>query len=162
MRACDTFQSFPSIILVLAIVNLVGPLGVEHHPGHWRPGVGLGGPAGVQRHSQRQKAEYVEASRVLGATDRDILFRTILPNVVSPVWAALPPEGGAGHPVGVQPELSGGWACAHRRPPGEHGPVRHGAGEPHHPSLGVDPAGAVHCGHRAGPAAGGGRGCGGP
>ena len=25
MRACDTFQSFPSIILVLAIVNLVGP-----------------------------------------------------------------------------------------------------------------------------------------
>ena len=33
---------------------------------------------------------YVEASRALGATDRAILFRTILPNVIAPVWAALP------------------------------------------------------------------------
>ena len=45
MRACDTFQSFPSILLVLAMVTLLGP-GVEHHPGHRRPGLGLGGSAG--------------------------------------------------------------------------------------------------------------------
>ena len=34
--------------------------------------------------------EYVEAARALGATDGDILLRTILPNVVAPVWASLP------------------------------------------------------------------------
>ena len=107
MRACDTFQSFPSIILVLAIVNLVGP-------SVWNIILVIGGLgwASVARlvysgTLSAKKAEYVEASRVLGATDRDILFRTILPNVVSPVWRRRP-EGGAGHPVGVQPELSGG------------------------------------------------------
>ena len=90
MRACDTFQSFPSIILVLAIVNLVGP-------SVWNIILVIGGLgwASVARlvysgTLSAKKAEYVEASRVLGATDRDILFRTILPNVVSPVWAALP------------------------------------------------------------------------
>ena len=90
MRACDTFRSFPSIILVLAIVNLVGP-------SVWNIILVIGGLgwASVARlvysgTLSAKKAEYVEASRVLGATDRDILFRTILPNVVSPVWAALP------------------------------------------------------------------------
>ena len=90
LRACDTFQSFPSIILVLAIVNLVGP-------SVWNIILVIGGLgwASVARlvysgTLSAKKAEYVEASRVLGATDRDILFRTILPNVVSPVWAALP------------------------------------------------------------------------
>ena len=37
-----------------------------------------------------KEKEYVEASRALGASDKDILLRTILPNVVAPVWAALP------------------------------------------------------------------------
>ena len=73
MRACDTFQSFPSIILV------IGGLG-------WASVARLVYSGTLSA----KKAEYVEASRVLGATDRDILFRTILPNVVSPVWAALP------------------------------------------------------------------------
>lgn len=90
MRACDTFQSFPSILLVLAHGDPAGALGVEHHPGHRRLGLGLGGRLVYSGTLSAKKAEYVEASRALGATDREILFRTILPNVVAPVWASLP------------------------------------------------------------------------
>lgn len=90
MRACDTFQSFPSIILVLAMVSLLGP-------SVWNIILVIGGLgwASVARlvygnTLSAKKAEYVEASRVLGAGDGAILFRTILPNVVAPVWAVLP------------------------------------------------------------------------
>ena len=90
MRACDTFQSFPSILLVLAMVTLLGP-------SVWNIILVIGGVgwASVARlvysgTLSAKKAEYVEASRALGATDREILFRTILPNVVAPVWASLP------------------------------------------------------------------------
>ena len=67
MRACDTFQSFPSIILVLAIVNLVGA-------SVWNIILVIGGLgwASVARlvysgTLSTKKAEYVEASRALGA-----------------------------------------------------------------------------------------------
>ena len=90
MRACDTFQSFPSIILVLAMVSLLGP-------SVWNIILVIGGLgwASVARlvygnTLSAKKAEYVEASRALGAGDSAILFRTILPNVVAPVWAVLP------------------------------------------------------------------------
>ena len=89
-RACDTFQSFPSIILVLAMVSLLGP-------SVWNIILVIGGLgwASVARlvygnTLSAKQAEYVEASRALGASDSAILFRTILPNVVSPVWAVLP------------------------------------------------------------------------
>lgn len=90
MRACDTFQSFPSIILVLAMVSLLGP-------SVWNIifVIGVLGWASVARlvysgTLSAKQAEYVEASRALGASDGAILFRTILPNVVAPVWATLP------------------------------------------------------------------------
>ena len=90
MRACDTFQSFPSIILVLAMVSLLGP-------SVWNIILVIGGLgwASVARlvygnTLSAKKAEYVEVSRALGAGDGAILFRTILPNVVAPVWAVLP------------------------------------------------------------------------
>lgn len=90
MRACDTFQSFPSIILVLAMVSLLGP-------SVWNIifVIGVLGWASVARlvysgTLSAKQAEYVEASRALGASDVAILFRTILPNVVAPVWATLP------------------------------------------------------------------------
>ncbi|MFR4758473.1 MAG: ABC transporter permease [Evtepia gabavorous] len=86
----DTFQSSPSILLVLAMVTLLGP-------SVWNIILVIGGLgwASVARlvysgTLSAKKAEYVEASRALGATDREILFRTILPNVVAPVWASLP------------------------------------------------------------------------
>ena len=90
MRACDTFQSFPSLILVLCLVSLLGPsvwniILVQGVLG-WSSMARLvyGSTLSVK------KKEYVEASRALGATDRAILFRTILPNVIAPVWAAFP------------------------------------------------------------------------
>lgn len=90
MRACDTFQSFPSIILVLCLVSLLGP-------SVWNIILVMGvlGWSSVARLvygstlSVKEK-EYVEASRALGASDAAILFRTILPNVIAPVWATLP------------------------------------------------------------------------
>ena len=90
MRACDTFQAFPSMILVLCLVSLLGP-------SVWNIILvqGVLGWSSVARLvygstlSVKEK-EYVEASRALGATDRAILFRTILPNVIAPVWAAFP------------------------------------------------------------------------
>lgn len=90
MRACDTFQSFPSILLVLAMVSLLGP-------SVWNIILVIGGLgwASVARlvYSGTLAAKnsgYVEASRAMGASDRAILFRTILPNVIAPVWATLP------------------------------------------------------------------------
>ena len=90
MRACDTFQAFPSLILVLCLVSLLGPsvwniILVQGVLG-WSSVASLvyGSTLSVK------KKEYVEASRALGATDRAILFRTILPNVIAPVWAAFP------------------------------------------------------------------------
>ena len=158
MRACDTFQSFPSILLVLAMVTLLGP-------SVWNIILVIGGLgwASVARlvysgTLSAKKAEYVEASRALGATDREILFRTILPQRGGPGVGLPAPEGGPGHSVGVQPQLFGGGTAD---PPGLLGqpdPERHGAGDPHHPPLGLAPAGAVHCGHRAGAAPGGGEG----
>ena len=90
MRACDTFQSFPSLILVLCLVSLLGP-------SVWNIILvqGVLGWSSVARlvygsTLSVKKKEYVEASRALGATDKAILFRTILPNVIAPVWAAFP------------------------------------------------------------------------
>ena len=90
MRACDTFQSFPSLILVLCMVALLGP-------SVWNLVLVIGGLgwASIARlvygcTLSVKGREYVTASLLLGATDRMVLFRTILPNVVAPVWAALP------------------------------------------------------------------------
>ncbi|MFR1233931.1 MAG: ABC transporter permease [Evtepia gabavorous] len=141
MRACDTFQSFPSILLVLAMVTLLGP-------SVWNIILVIGGLgwASVARlvysgTLSAKKAEYVEASRALGATDREILFRTILPNVVAPVWASCPLK--VVRAILSESSLSfWGWDSAD--PPGLLGqpdPERHGAGGPHHPPLGLAPAG---------------------
>ena len=90
MRACDTFQSFPSLILVLCMVALLGP-------SVWNLVLVIGGLgwASIARlvygcTLSVKGREYVTASLLLGAADRMVLFRTILPNVVAPVWAALP------------------------------------------------------------------------
>lgn len=90
MRLCDTFQSFPSLILVLCLVSLLGP-------SVWNLILVIGGLgwASICRlvygnTLSVKKQDYVAASRVLGAGDAAILLRTILPNVIAPVWAALP------------------------------------------------------------------------
>jgi peptide/nickel transport system permease protein len=80
----DTLQAFPSIMLSLAILALLGPslvnviivIGITWMPNYARV-------IRAQTLSVREKA-YVEAERSLGAKDSNILFSHILPNVIAP------------------------------------------------------------------------------
>jgi peptide/nickel transport system permease protein len=80
----DMLQAFPSIMLSLAILALLGPalinviivIGLTWMPNYARV-------IRAQTLSVREKA-YVEAERSLGATNRSILFSHILPNVIAP------------------------------------------------------------------------------
>jgi peptide/nickel transport system permease protein len=80
----DTLQAFPSIMLSLAILALLGPslinviivIGLTWMPNYARV-------IRAQTLSIREKT-YVESERSLGATDRSILLSHILPNVIAP------------------------------------------------------------------------------
>jgi peptide/nickel transport system permease protein len=80
----DSLQAFPSIMLSLAILALLGPsltnvilvIGITWMPNYARV-------IRAQTLAAREKA-YVEAERSLGATDRNILLSHILPNVIAP------------------------------------------------------------------------------
>ncbi|MDR3573003.1 MAG: ABC transporter permease [Anaerolineaceae bacterium] len=87
----DTLQAFPSIMLSLAILALLGPslvnvvavIGLTWMPNYARV-------IRAQVLSIREKS-YVEAERSLGSTDRNILLSHILPNVIAPalIMAAM-------------------------------------------------------------------------
>lgn len=80
----DSLQAFPSLILSLAILALLGPslvnvvivIGFTWMPNYARV-------IRAQVLSTRE-AVYVEAERSLGATNRRIVFSHILPNVIAP------------------------------------------------------------------------------
>ena len=80
----DTLQAFPSIMLSLAILALLGPslvnviivIGLTWMPNYARV-------IRAQTLSIREKA-YVEAERSLGATNQGILLSHILPNAIAP------------------------------------------------------------------------------
>jgi peptide/nickel transport system permease protein len=80
----DSLQAFPSIMLSLAILALLGPslvnviivIGLTWMPNYARV-------IRAQTLSMREKA-FVEAERSLGATNRSILLSHILPNVIAP------------------------------------------------------------------------------
>lgn len=85
MRLMDAVLAFPAILLAMAIVSLLGPssfnamlaVAVVSIPTYAR----------LARSSvlAEREREYVEASRAVGAADRYIIFRTILPNIMTPV-----------------------------------------------------------------------------
>ncbi|MBM3449458.1 MAG: ABC transporter permease [Armatimonadetes bacterium] len=85
MRFVDILLAFPSILLALMIVYVLGPgtnnlmiaVGLSAMPGYAR----------VVRGSVLSAREltYVEAARALGVGNRRIVLRHILPNVLSPV-----------------------------------------------------------------------------
>lgn len=85
MRVSDLFLAFPSLLLAMAIVALLGPsltnavaaLAVSWWPWYTRL------VRGVAR-SLREQA-FVEAARALGARTPAITLRHILPNTVAPV-----------------------------------------------------------------------------
>jgi peptide/nickel transport system permease protein len=84
-RLLDALLAFPGIILALAIVAVLGPslfnvmvaVGIVAIPGYGR--ITRGAVLSI-----REK-EFVEAGRALGATDRYLMFRVILPNCFSPL-----------------------------------------------------------------------------
>src|SRR5919202_117142 len=85
MRVVDVMLAFPGILLALGIVAVLGPsltslmiaVGVSSIPTYAR----------LTRASVLSAREnlYVDAARVVGASDASILVRHILPNVVAPV-----------------------------------------------------------------------------
>jgi len=85
MRVSDLFLAFPSLLLAMAIVALLGPsltnavvaLAVSWWPWYTRLVRGVAS-------SLRQQA-FVEAARALGARTPAITLRHILPNAVAPV-----------------------------------------------------------------------------
>lgn len=84
-RLVEIFMAFPSILLVLSIVAALGPslstvliaLGISSIPGYTR----------LVRGSvlAARNMEYVVAAQVVGAPYWRIMFRHILPNVISPI-----------------------------------------------------------------------------
>ena len=85
MRAMDTLLAFPALLLAIFIVAVLGPslnnailaVGIIYIPAFAR----------VTRAnvlSLREK-EFVEAERCLGASDRRVMARTVLPNCLSPL-----------------------------------------------------------------------------
>lgn len=85
MRVMDVLLAFPGILLALAIVSVLGgslqnviiAVGVFSVPAFAR----------IVRGStlQVKKLEYIDAVRSLGASDFRIIFRHILPNIMSPI-----------------------------------------------------------------------------
>ena len=94
MRLADIFQTFPSIVLVLCLVTLVGPSALNIVLV-----LGLLGWTGIARLVYGntlavREREYVLAARALGARTGTILRRNVLPNVISPVWCSIPLRAG--------------------------------------------------------------------
>jgi len=89
MRIADIMLSFPYILLVLAIVAMLGPsltnamiaIGVAGMPSYARLVRGCVLSA--------KEEEYVVASQSIGSKDFRIMFRTILPNIMSPIIVYL-------------------------------------------------------------------------
>ena len=89
MRLVDVFMSFPSMILILVLVSVVGPsiwsvtliIGIMGWPDFARIIYG-----NVLSVSQK---EYVEGARAVGATHPRIIRDYILPNAFSPVLVTI-------------------------------------------------------------------------
>jgi len=86
MRAVDVMLAFPSVLLAIAIAAALGGGSIETV-------VLAVGSVMVPRFIRQVRAavlqvkhhDYVMAARALGATDRRILFRTVLPNCLAPI-----------------------------------------------------------------------------
>ncbi len=85
MGAMDVLLAFPGILLALAIIAALGPglaqvmiaVGVHEIPSFAR--LVRGSVLSIRTH------EYVDAARVLGASDVRIMVRHVAPNVVAPI-----------------------------------------------------------------------------
>lgn len=115
MRAVDILMAFPGILLALTIVALLGPGLVNV-----MIAVGIGGIANYARLVRAsvlsiKEEVYVEAARSIGARDRRIIFRHVLPNALPPVlvlasmsygWALLSAAGLSFLGLGATPPMA--------------------------------------------------------
>jgi peptide/nickel transport system permease protein len=85
MRICDVFLAFPSLILSLVFIAILGP-SIEIILMVWGF-LGIPVYARLIRGNVLQARElpYIEAARVSGAGNWRIMFRHILPNVIQPI-----------------------------------------------------------------------------
>ncbi|MCG3088019.1 ABC transporter permease [Sporosarcina cyprini] len=89
MRTMDVLLAFPGILLALAIVSVLGgsltnviiAVGIFSVPAFAR--IVRGSTLSVR------KLEYIDAVKALGASDGRIIFKHILPNVLSPIIVQL-------------------------------------------------------------------------
>jgi peptide/nickel transport system permease protein len=85
MRITELFMAFPTIILAMAVTAALGPeirnavlaLAIVRWTNYARITRGLV--------IEAKTAEYVEAARALGAKNRYLLFKTLMPNTIAPV-----------------------------------------------------------------------------
>lgn len=85
MRAADVVLSFPTIVLAIAVVGILGPsfrdlvlvIGVVYAPPFIRIVYGAT--------LRERESEYVQAAQSVGARNSYILFRVLLPNVLAPI-----------------------------------------------------------------------------
>lgn len=88
-RVMDALLAFPSIILALAFISVLGPnlrntmiaIGIVFVPAFMR--ITRAGVLAVQSN------EYVTAARVAGATNQYVMTRTILPNIMAPLLVQI-------------------------------------------------------------------------
>jgi ABC-type dipeptide/oligopeptide/nickel transport system permease subunit len=113
MRLTDVFFAFPSLLLAIGI------LAIFEKPGLWNIFFALGvvGWTQVARIVRGQvlsvkEEEYISAARAIGASDKRIIIRHILPNIMAPVivigtlgiaWNILSEAGLSFLGLGVQP-----------------------------------------------------------
>jgi len=85
MRITDVIMAFPSLVLAMALAAVLGP-GLEKAI-FVMAFVGTAGYARLARGSTLSVKEefYVEAARAVGSSTPRILFKHILPNIVSPI-----------------------------------------------------------------------------
>ena len=89
MRLADIFMSFPSMVLILVLVSVLGPsvatvtivIGVLGWPRFARTIYG--------NVLSARESEYVEAARAIGTRDGAIMMKYILPNTFAPVLIAF-------------------------------------------------------------------------
>jgi peptide/nickel transport system permease protein len=85
MRICDVLLAFPGILLALAIVSILGPsttnviIAIAFFAVPTFARIVRGSTLSVK------KLEYIDAIRAMGASDFRIIFKHILPNIVSPI-----------------------------------------------------------------------------
>jgi peptide/nickel transport system permease protein len=90
MRGIDTLLAIPPVLLAMGLVAMTGPGSLN--AGIAVAVVGLPQFARLARAGTlgQKRMEYTAAAVALGATDRRILFRAILPNILSPIVVQVP------------------------------------------------------------------------